>query len=216
MSTPAPRFVYFDVASTLLEKRDLIATLASVFARAGQAIDEPFLRERHKILTEVLPFPDKTTRAFYDDFNARLCFALGVVPTEALLADCYASCRALPWVAFDDVDVLSRFTCPLGILSNWDTSLESKLLAAIGENVRFARVVGSETVGVAKPDPRIFTHALRDLGCAPHEVLFVGDSLRLDIAPALAQGIDAVLLDRHDTFPTYRGRRVRSLRELVS
>ncbi len=216
MSPRAPRFAYFDVASTLLEKRDLYATLRAAFARGGCDLDEALLRERHKVLTEVLPFPDKTTRAFYDDFNARLCFAVGVIPTAALLDDCYVSCRALPWVPFDDVAVLRRLTCPLGILSNWDVSLETKLLALIGEDVRFTRIVGSESVGVAKPDPAIFAFALRDLGCAPEEVLFVGDSLRLDIAPALAAGIDAVLLDRQDAFPSYRGRRVRSLWELIS
>lgn len=216
MSLHAPRFAYFDVASTLLEKRALYPTLVAAFARAGHPLDESLLRERHKILTEVLPFPDRTTRSFYDDFNTKLCFAVGVVPTEALLADCYASCRALPWAPFDDVGALARFGCPLGILSNWDVSLEAKLLALIGEDVRFTRIIGSETVGVAKPEPAIFEHALRDLPCRPDEVLFVGDSLRLDIAPALGFGIDAVLLDRQDAFPSYRGRRVRSLWELVA
>lgn len=209
------QFAYFDVANTLLEKRGLFETMAAVFAETGSIVQEDLLRERHKILSEAIRFPDKTNRAFYDDFNARLCLAVGVLPHPTLLDQLYDRCRALPWRPFDDTAALRQMTVPLGILSNWDLSLEQKLLGQMDPGIRFVRVLGSQSCGVAKPDPAFFAAALKDLPCDAREVLFVGDSLALDVAPALACGMDAVLLDRPNLFASYTGKKIRSLFELL-
>lgn len=209
------QFAYFDVANTLLEKRGLFETIASVFAETGSIVPQGVLLERHKILSEAIRFPDKTDRAFYDDFNSRLCLAVGVLPHRALLDQLYERCRALPWRPFDDAAALRQITVPLGILSNWDLSLEQKLIGQMAPGIRFVRVLGSQSCGVAKPNPAFFAAALQDLGCEPRDVLFVGDSLGLDVAPALACGMDAVLLDRHNLFASYTGKKIRSLFELI-
>ncbi len=209
------RFAYFDVANTLLEIRGLVDALVEVFATHGTRLDAWMVRDRHKLLSEVTRFPDRTDRAFYDGFNGDLCLALGVIPHRKLLDDIYARCRSMSWQPFGDVNALADLHLPLGILSNWDTSLEAKLLASIGPMLRFERVIGSQSSGMAKPDPAIFALALDGLDCSPSEVLFVGDSLRLDIAPALACGIDAVLLDRYALYPAYRGKSIRSLDDLI-
>jgi putative hydrolase of the HAD superfamily len=47
-------------------------------------------------------------------------------------------------------------------------------------------LIVSEEVGVAKPDPAIFTIALEQLGVAPSEALFVGDSPEFDLRGAAA------------------------------
>ena len=80
-------------------------------------------------------------------------------------------------------------------------------------------VVDSTVVGVAKPDPAIFGIALDALGVpasASGTVLHVGDSLRYDVAGALAAGLQPVHLDPHGLCPTPAGHRhVRDLAELA-
>src|SRR5205085_4331370 len=79
------------------------------------------------------------------------------------------------------------------VVSNGDCSLRS-MLAAAGLPVDVT--VDSATAGVAKPDPGIFTIALRRLGMSPAEALHVGDHEATDGVGARAAGIDVVILDR--------------------
>ncbi len=54
----------------------------------------------------------------------------------------------------------------------------------------------SEEVGLAKPDPRIFAHAVASAGCAAGRAAFVGNRLDYDIRPARAAGLHTVWLLR--------------------
>ena len=54
----------------------------------------------------------------------------------------------------------------------------------------------SYEVGLAKPDPAIFQRVCDALGCAPGEVVFVGDSKRCDVDGPRAFGMQARHLDR--------------------
>jgi putative hydrolase of the HAD superfamily len=57
-------------------------------------------------------------------------------------------------------------------------------------------ILDSAVVGVAKPDPGIFRIALDALNVpADGTVLHVGDSLRYDVAGALAAGLQPVHMD---------------------
>jgi putative hydrolase of the HAD superfamily len=103
---------------------------------------------------------------------------------------------------------------PLGVVSNSDGSVEGELrrlgvcYAVSGTpagneprepeaaGVPVGVVVDSAVVGVAKPDPAIFRIALDALGLpADSTVLHVGDSLRFDVAGALAAGLQPVHMD---------------------
>jgi FMN phosphatase YigB (HAD superfamily) len=61
--------------------------------------------------------------------------------------------------------------------------------------------VGSEEVGIEKPNPRIFMAALEKVGAAPREVLHVGDQVRSDVMGAEGVGMKAVLIDRSGHTP---------------
>ena len=54
----------------------------------------------------------------------------------------------------------------------------------------------SYEVGLAKPDPAIVRRVCDALGCAPGEVVFVGDSKRCDVDGPRAFGMQARHLDR--------------------
>ena len=47
-------------------------------------------------------------------------------------------------------------------------------------------------IGIAKPNPKIYKAALRDLGLEANQAMYVGDNLIHDIAPAQSVGMTAV------------------------
>lgn len=80
-------------------------------------------------------------------------------------------------------------------VSNTTTSplLLRSYLAAIGIEQFFDAFVFSVTVGVKKPNPRIYGAALEAVSVAPGEALFVGDRVREDVQGPTALGMRAVL-----------------------
>ena len=78
-------------------------------------------------------------------------------------------------------------------------------------------ILDSAVVGVAKPDPEIFRLALDALGVpAGGAVWHVGDSLRYDVAGALAAGLQPVHMDPYGFCPAPGGHpHVRSLAGLA-
>lgn len=81
----------------------------------------------------------------------------------------------------------------LGIVSNFYGNLHA-VCADTGIDRYMSVIVDSQTVGVEKPDPRIFEIALEQLGLAAAECLYVGDSLRRDRAGARNAGMPFVWL----------------------
>jgi putative hydrolase of the HAD superfamily len=56
----------------------------------------------------------------------------------------------------------------------------------------FSYLFFSNEHGMSKPDPRVFTHTLAQLGVRAGEAAHVGDMQRTDIAGAQAAGMTAV------------------------
>ncbi len=89
----------------------------------------------------------------------------------------------------------------LAIVSNSDGTLEGRLRqegicqVGPGPGVPMTIVIDSDVVGVAKPDPAIFTIALDACGVAPDRALHVGDTVGADVDGALAAGVRPVHLD---------------------
>ena len=76
--------------------------------------------------------------------------------------------------------------------------------------------VFSCSVGLRKPDPRIYLLACEQLGVEPHEALFVGDGANDELAGAERVGMTAVLIERPDEEQEWAHRRIRSLPEVLS
>ena len=81
----------------------------------------------------------------------------------------------------------------LGVVSNFTGNLD-RCLAELDLLQLFAVVVDSLVVGWAKPDPRIFRHALEGLGAATASSWMIGDNFETDIRPAAALGISTCWL----------------------
>ena len=76
------------------------------------------------------------------------------------------------------------------------------------QGINVGVVIDSAVVGVSKPDPQIFALALAALGLSDVDrstVVHVGDSLRYDVAGALAAGVRPLHLDPHGFCPAPDG-----------
>jgi len=111
---------------------------------------------------------------------------------------------------------------PMGVVSNASGQVEAMLAIAgvcqvgAGRGVPVRVVVDSHVVGVAKPDPGIFEHALEHFReFEPARIAYVGDSVTMDVAGAAAAGLTPVLLDPYDDHPGTDFARVRSVLALV-
>ena len=82
---------------------------------------------------------------------------------------------------------------PIAALTNGNADL-----AAIGIASLFRFQLGAREYGAAKPDAGLFHEACRRLGCAPGEVLHVGDHPHMDVAGAANAGLRSCWIDRGD------------------
>ena len=150
---------------------------------------------------------------------------------EALAAQIHQGVRGRSWAhvglgAVEGLRAVAALGLPMGVVSNSDGSVEADLRRlgvcyATGPRdprprepeppaeltgVPVGIVVDSAVVGVAKPDPAIFSIALDALGVPPSgAVLHVGDSLRYDVAGALAAGLQPVHMDPYGFCPAPDG-----------
>jgi len=85
---------------------------------------------------------------------------------------------------------------PLGALSNAAVEYQALKLAAVGLVADVPMLVGVDTLGVGKPDPRVFVEGCRRLGTEPGRTVYVGDELDIDARGASAAGLHGVWLDR--------------------
>lgn len=81
----------------------------------------------------------------------------------------------------------------LGIVANQPERMAERL-GREGIADLFAHLGLTGLTGLRKPDPRAFTVACEALGVAPAEAIMVGDRIDIDVVPAKALGMAAVLL----------------------
>ncbi len=92
------------------------------------------------------------------------------------------------------VDLLERLRAEgvgLGVCTNKLESLSLKLLEALDLIKYFGSVVGPDTIGIAKPDPRPFHEAVARLGLEAPRAVMVGDS-ETDVLTARAAGVPMI------------------------
>ena len=188
------KYIFFDVSGTLLHKPSLYEKINQVLVAHGYNIDNKQLVLKHKLLSEVIFFPDRTDAEFYKNFNAELLRLLGICPKEEIVDDIFNNCTYLPWETYDDTHFLKEIDIPIGVISNFNTTLRQKLDQFFGPI--FNDILVSEELGVAKPKIEFYKKALEVIKYKPDEVLYIGDSLKLDVEPARKIGFECLLIDR--------------------
>jgi len=197
-------YILFDAANTLIHKPELWSSFQSVFSKYGHILADEKLKLHHKILSETIIFPDRTTKEFYFFFNGELLMSLGIVPTKKMLDDLFQACSYLPWSCFEDAYWLKESTVKMGILSNFNNNLPDIIIKLFG-NI-FTEIIVSESVEVRKPDLKFYTLASEKIGISPNDILYVGDSLKLDIIPATESGFNCNLIDRNGIYLNFENR----------
>ena len=90
---------------------------------------------------------------------------------------------------------------PMAIVTNGAPDTQRTKLSLTGlDRFGLPTVVAGE-IGIGKPSPEPFLLALDQLGVAPEQAVFVGDSITRDITPALNLGMTALLITRHPGDP---------------
>ena len=79
----------------------------------------------------------------------------------------------------------------LGIIANQLPGLEERL-KDFGILDYFSAIFSSADLGMAKPDPAIFSLALQKTNCLPHQAIMIGDRLDNDIVPAKRIGMKTI------------------------
>lgn len=152
--------------------------------------------------------------------------ALGVGPgqIEAAVPLIEEIAVSAPWApvpgAADALRSLSDAGYKLGIVSNAFGTIASQLesggICSLTTQAlpRVEVIIDSYVVGVEKPDPRIFHMALEALGVVPSRALYVGDTVRFDVAGACAAGLHPVHVDPFGLCPGGHAH-IRALGDLV-
>jgi putative hydrolase of the HAD superfamily len=205
------KYLLLDVAGTILYKPNLFVKINEVLSSYGYFVSFDKLKYNHKLLSEAIKFPDRTDADFYHYFNSELLYSLGIIPTEELLDAIFKSCSYLPWEKFDDTTVLQEIKIPIGIISNFNSSLKEKLDQYFGPI--FLDVFVSEEMGVAKPSIEFYKKAIDAINVSPKDILYVGDSFKLDLKPAFELGMNACIIDR-DNFYSNTKNTIKSLSEI--
>lgn len=97
----------------------------------------------------------------------------------------------------DDVLRALRSRYRIGLCSNFShTETALAILGGARLIEHFDALAVSEAVGIRKPRPEIFEHALEQLGTTAAETVHVGDNLEADVGGASAVGMRTVWIDR--------------------
>ncbi len=205
--------VFLDVGGTLLE---VSPSIGHVYARAcaerGAAVTPEALQRAFDsawvdLSVEVPRGADRYRlfpggeRGWWARVSSRAFDLCGVKPGGRPDVDdlrgAFATAEA--WTVYPEARAslrdLRRRGYRLGVISNWDSRLP-RLLATLGLDAHFERLVYSAAEGYEKPHPAIFEAALRAFGVEASRAVHVGDRPDEDYAGARAAGMRALLLMR--------------------
>lgn len=165
----------------------------------------------------------------WHEYNVAYVEAVGVdddlVEHAAVVLQHTRTAHLWRWPIPESVRALAALAArgvPMGVVSNASGQIEQVLaLSRVcqvgdGNGVAMRCVIDSHIVGVAKPDPRIFDHALPHFAeFDPSRIAYVGDSVKMDVGGARAAGLHPILVDPHDDHVSAEFDRIRSLADLL-
>ena len=191
----------FDVYGTLIDWEPSIVAFFGAWAERNgvEADDVAFLnafddaRARFQAIRPALLYPDVLSRAYgaiVERWNR---------PVDAKEQEEFSR-SAGAWPPYGDtIESLQHLGrhFRMGCVSNIDDRSLEATLAALG--VEWDFTVTAQRVGAYKPDLPHFVHMISHcgrLGVGPDRILHVGQSLRVDVAPAAKLGLDMAWINR--------------------
>ncbi len=218
--------VFFDLGGTLIDvsvPRERV--WADVLSRHGEDVDTSVLAESIRAadrdLDESFAGIQGTDEGpFWLEYNSNVLRRLGLdMRAEDVLTELSESFDELVmdeknWKDYSDtrplLEDLSRRDMEVGLISN-ATDLARKVLTRLDLERYFDPIVISSEIGHRKPSREIFRSALEEADAVPSRSLYIGDKPAVDILGARRAGMNAILIDRGDTFPDAECFRIRDL-----
>ncbi len=168
------RAVFFDIGETLINETRVWSHLADVLAVSpmtlfgvlGSVIAE---RRDHRDIFDIVR-PDLGWKGVVERFSNDT----GYLP-EDLYGDAVPTLAALRAAGYF-----------VGVVGNQPVERQADLAAM---NLPADLVATSGGWGLRKPEPEFFERVAHEAGCAPHEVVYVGDRVDNDVVPAAAAGL---------------------------
>ena len=203
MSFPSPQpiaGVIFDLHSTLADQGDPAAWLAHAEELAGVTAPDPELlvSSLNKIVEHARLEDPEHQRDLSPGAHREIFTRLLADFTEEPLTTALYDTITTSWELYSDslpvLRALREQGIKVAILSNIAVDLDA-LLAQLGLTGEVDAVIASSDVGVVKPNPEAFLHALDALELDPHAVLMVGDNA-IDDGSAANLGIRTLVLPR--------------------
>jgi 2-haloalkanoic acid dehalogenase type II len=207
--------MHFNIRAITLDLDDTIWPFAPIGARIEQVLDD-WLRIHSPRTAERFPIPAmRALREQVFDAHPHLLHDMSML-RRLTLERAFLESDADPsqvqgltetaYAAFynernrvecypDALEALARISAklPVAALSNGNADL-----VAIGLDHHFVFQLGAREHGAAKPEPGIFLAACERLGCAPEEVLHVGDHVEMDVLGAARAGLRTAWVHRED------------------
>jgi len=229
----AIRAVFFDMVNTLIHMQpDRHVLSAEICREFGiEVSDLDILRGIYAAEEEMsggrpMRWTADEDPEVYVRYNNRVLSEAGVALPDkrtalAMLQRFAERFKDYSFAVYEDVrpalSELRRRGITTGLISNMPHKMEPMLQKlGLADLLDFA-VTPLDANGENKPAAPIFLEALRRAGAKPGEAVHVGDEHFSDGKGATAVGITAVIIDRHDLFPSLHGyRRITSLKELPS
>lgn len=104
----------------------------------------------------------------------------------------------------------------LGIITNGYAFQQRAKLNHFPYLESFKSVLVGGEFGLQKPAPEIFQESMKQLGCKPEEMLFVGDNWNTDIQGALGVGVDCLWVHPDEGTTPGQVRRIDSIAEIYA
>ncbi len=212
------RGLVLDIDDTLVDTRSAMraagavaaaSALPSLGAEVHQAISDMYYDDKGGFFDAYtrgeLAFA-QMRRLRFEDSLQRLGLPTSLFESGPAYESAYLDAFAQVQRLFDDVFALFDAARDRGVavclLTNSGEEQTKVKLRAVGlEGV--APVVTTDTLGVGKPDPRLFAEACARIGIESHTAVCVGDTLETDVRGALGAGMRAAWLCRPN-LPTPR------------
>lgn len=159
-----------------------------------------FRRATNFMLIELNKVRSENLELEFNDLYSLFLNKLKVTPTPGILGDMrniyFRNFQQTIVPEAREVLLELRPRYKLAVISNTMSGAPKLFLIKNRLLELFDAVVLSCDIGIRKPDPRIFQHALEKLNTKPDEALHVGDSLLYDVLGAKRAGMKAIWLKK--------------------
>ncbi|MBX2806229.1 MAG: haloacid dehalogenase type II [Hyphomicrobiales bacterium] len=199
MALPGVKAVLFDAYSTLFDVHAPVAKLADDIGPDAKGVSDMWRTKQlqyswlRSLMQAHAPF-DKVTEDALD--YALTQYGVASPDIRARLLQLYMTLDAYP----DAPGALMRLKSAgivTGVLSNGSPSMLSSAVGSANLGALLDHVLSIESVGVYKPDPRVYRFGAETVGHAPGEIGFVSAN-SWDAAGAAHFGFQVIHLNRFD------------------